>query len=271
MKSTYRLVLLGIMLTLPAFAQDKTSEEAPQASGPLTVQLQYTTPHMEAIRDFFLGLGFTKIEDGATPDPWILLTDGAVEYHIIQGKRLSICLGLCAPRINDVVRRALRKGVRFSKIYDIDGEYEDAKSKDPSGFEVMYFRRAVSDTSAGVTAQISHLGKLTCIAVPTVNTDTTLKYWNRHGFTIESETDEPYRITSITNGPAHLEFHQSLLLMRNALVYETSALPERIEKLKSLGIEFSKQDEGTDTVPAQAWFMTPDRQTIIVRARKARK
>ncbi len=238
---------------------------------PMTVQMQLTAPNVAASRDFLLSLGFTLLEEGGTPDPWALLTDGTIEYHVAQGKRPGIVLGLGADRINLFINRALRKGVKFHQTYQVDEEIQDAKCRDPYDFVLLYFRRVIDETTPRKTPTISHIGSLTELRIPATDVDTALKFYARLGYSEIERTDEKYETATIMVSGLRVTFTENPAHMRPAMIFDAKNYAERLEQMKGLGVEMETLVTDEEETPGETSVVNPDGLSIIVRRKPATK
>ena len=255
--------LLGCAKNSSVIVQDAPSDKGPLAPYvQIAVSLREDSGGIAANRGFYEKLGFTAIEEGGQPVPYVLFTDGVI--HL----RLDECQ-FPSPRLDYYTSDAPKQVERLLKL-DLQISIEKACARkvnvtnfiDPNNQQLAIIQQNHSPVPEPRKPR-TLLGNFGEFSIHTNNLDESIQWYTRLGFRAK-KFDKPYPWAILTDGNMTISLHQSNEFTRTTLTYFSKDSAERIAKLKALGFKFTNEQKNPAGQVANAQLTAPDGQTFFV-------
>lgn len=204
-------------------------------------EISVETSDIAASVAFYERLGFTQV---GTTDTWThpygVLTDGKLFLGLHQFK-------FPAPTLTyvhaDVAQHALtieKRGIELAWKRVGEDAFNEFGFLDPSGQAVRVQEAPTHFSSEKGIRDTSLCGDFAEFSLPAGEFEALRDFWEPLGFVAMGETEEPYLRMSMTSDHIDLAVHRPRTLDRPMLVFAAADMGERIERLKSLGLEMSQ-------------------------------
>jgi catechol 2,3-dioxygenase-like lactoylglutathione lyase family enzyme len=191
---------------------------------------------------FYERLGFTQC---GTTDTWThpygVMTDGKLFLGLHQFKFLSPTLTYVHA---DVASHALaieKRGIELAWKRVGEDAFNEFGFLDPSGQAVRLQEAPTHFSSEKDIRDTSLCGDFAEFSLPAGEFEPLRAFWEPLGFVAMGETETPYLRMSMTSDHIDLAVHRPRTLDRPMLLFAAADMGERIERLKSLGIEMSPE------------------------------
>ncbi len=230
------------------------------------------TTDLENSLSYYQKLGFKELYRADFPFPWIQITDGALLIMLRKMDEPYIALTYYAndydkliadleqegiqfkmkPNPSDMVKRALVEspdGMIVSLISFVEGFSQ------PAGATMLTTAPQDFNNSSKYVNQVC--GMFGEFAHPVKDFDASVKFWEKLGFKVLHQTDVPYKWGIISDGLSILGLHQTDTFSKPTITFFASDMKEKIQKLKSEGLENFTDKGENNTV-----LITPEDQRI---------
>jgi catechol 2,3-dioxygenase-like lactoylglutathione lyase family enzyme len=191
---------------------------------------------------FYERLGFSQC---GTTDTWThpygVLTDGKVFVGLHQFKFPSPILTYVHA---DAAHHALvleGRGIEIAWKRSGDDAFNEFGFLDPAGQAVRVQEAPTHFPSEKDIRDGSLCGDFAEFSLPAAEFEPMREFWEPLGFVAMGESDAPYLRMSMTSDHIDLGVHRPRTLDRPMLVFAAADMGERIERIKSLGIETSSE------------------------------
>jgi len=237
-------------------------------NGPLAPYLQIAISLREdvgglaKVRPFYEKLGFTPIEEGGEPVPYVLYTDGVIHLRVDECQFPS-------PRLDYYTADAPRQVQRLLS-YDLQISTEKACARrvnvtnflDPNSQQLGIIQQ---DHSPVLLPRQSHslLGTFGEFSIHSNNRDESIAWYEKLGFKA-AKSEKPWPLALLTDGNIVIGLHQTSTFTRTTLTYYSKDSADRIEKLKSMGFTFTNEEKNAAGRVANAQLTAPDGQTFFI-------
>jgi catechol 2,3-dioxygenase-like lactoylglutathione lyase family enzyme len=191
---------------------------------------------------FYERLGFTQC---GTTDTWThpygVLTDGKLFLGLHQFKFPSPTLTYVHAGVAHHALAIEKRGIELAWKRVGDDAFNEFGFLDPSGQAVRVQEAPTHFSSEKDSRDTSLCGDFAEFSLPAGEFEPLRDFWEPLGFVAMGETDTPYVRMSMTSDHIDLAVHRPRTLDRPMLVFAAADMGERIERLKSLGIEMSEE------------------------------
>jgi len=260
----WAMVLLGLGMLGCAKNSSVVVEHGPLAPyAQIAVSLREDVGGLSAVRSFYEKLGFTAVEEGGEPVPYVLYSDGVIHVRVDECQFPS-------PRIDYFTGDALAQVERVQKL-DIMISTEKACARkvnvtniiDPNNQQLAIIQQNHAPVAEPRKSH-SLMGTFGELSVHTKNLDESIEWYRKLGFTKVKRFEKPYPWAIISDGNVIVGLHQSNEFTKTTLTYFSKDSAERIERLKSMGFKFSNEQKNAAGRVANAQLTAPDGQTFFV-------
>ena len=189
---------------------------------------------------FYERLGFTQC---GTTDTWThpygVLTDGKLFLGLHQFKFLSPTLTYVHAGVAQHAQTIEKRGIELAWKRVGEDAFNEFGFLDPAGQAVRVQEAPTHFSSEKDVRDTSLCGDFAEFSVPAGEFEPLRDFWEPLGFVAMGESETPYLRMSMTSDHLDLAVHKPRTLDRPMLVFSAADMGERIERLKSLGVELS--------------------------------
>jgi catechol 2,3-dioxygenase-like lactoylglutathione lyase family enzyme len=190
---------------------------------------------------FYERLGFTQC---GTTDTWThpygVLTDGKLFLGLHQFKFPAPTLTYVHAGVAHHALTIEKRGIELAWKRVGEDAFNEFGFLDPSGQAVRVQEAPTHFSSEKDGRDTSLCGDFAEFSLPAAEFEPLRDFWEPLGFVAMGETDTPYLRMSMTSDHLDLAVHRPRTLDRPMLVFAAADMGERIERLKSLGLEMSQ-------------------------------
>lgn len=205
-------------------------------------ELSIVTADIRLSVEFYEGLGFSHAMTNDTwPHPYGVLTDGRLFIGLHQRRGPSPCLTFVLPDLANHVASLEASGIELSTRKTGEEVFNEIAFLDPFGQAVRVLEARTYSPVARSAEEVSLCGYFEGISMPARNFDTARDFWERLGFVATDEADHPYVHLPLTSDHLDISFHRPRTLDAPLLVFREARMNERIERLRSHGVQTSDE------------------------------
>jgi catechol 2,3-dioxygenase-like lactoylglutathione lyase family enzyme len=202
-------------------------------------EISVETPDIAESVAFYERLGFTQCGTTDTwPHPYGVMTDGKLFLGLHQFKFPSPTLTYVHPGVAHHAHVIEKHGVDIAWKRVGDDAFNEFGFLDPSG-QAVRVQEAPTHFPGESDGAISLCGDFAEYSVPAGDFEPMRVFWEPLGFVAMGESDTPYLRMSMTSDHIDLAVHRPRTLDQPMLVFTAADMGERIERLRSLGLEMS--------------------------------
>jgi catechol 2,3-dioxygenase-like lactoylglutathione lyase family enzyme len=237
--------------------------------------LTIATADLETSLKYYQQLGFKEVMRMDFPFPWIQVTDDALLIMLRKADESYLALTYYAANAENIAADIESKGIQFTskpKDGDMVKRYvfqspdglnislvgiPDGFSK-PAGKTMLtmdqqdYFKPdTYTNKTAGMFGELAH---------PVADLNKSIGFWETIGFKPISKFTSPYPWAILSDGLAVVGLHQTTHFTYPAITFFASDMKDKIEKLKTQGLENFKERGG----PSNIVLTTPEQQHIFL-------
>jgi hypothetical protein len=228
----------------------------------IAISLREDVGGLAKVRPFYEKLGFTPIEQGGEPVPYVLYTDGVIHLRVDECQFPS-------PRLDYYTSDAPRQ---VQRLLDLDWQINTEKAcarkvnvtnfLDPNSQQLAIIQR---DHGPVPLPRQSHnlMGTFGEVSVHTNNRDESIAWYEKLGFKA-AKSEKPWPLALLTDGNTIVGLHQTNTFTRTTITYYSKDSVQRIAKLKSMGFTFTNEQNNAAGQVANAQLTAPDGQTFFV-------
>lgn len=189
---------------------------------------------------FYERLGFSHCGTTDTwPHPYGVMTDGRLFIGLHQFKFPSPTLSYVRPSVSQHVHAVEKRGIDIAWQRLGDDAFNEFGFLDPSGLAVRVQEAPTHFASDRERSETSLCGDFAEFSLPVAEFQLMREFWEPLGFVALEETETPYLRMSMTSDHLDLAAHRPRTLDQPMLVFAASDMGERLDRLRSLGYEFS--------------------------------
>jgi catechol 2,3-dioxygenase-like lactoylglutathione lyase family enzyme len=237
--------------------------------------LTITTPDLETSLKYYQKLGFKEVMRMDFPFPWIQVTDDALLIMLRKADESYLALTYYSANAENIAADIESRGIQFTSkpkagdmikryvFQSLDGlnislvAIPDGFSK-PVGKTMLtmdqqdYFKpETYTNKTAGMFGELAH---------PVADLNESISFWEKIGFKPISKFASPYPWAILSDGLAIVGLHQTTQYTYPAITFFASDMKDKIEKLKTQGLENFKEMGG----PSNIVLTTPEQQHIFL-------
>ena len=188
--------------------------------------------------EFYERLGFTQATTTDTfTHPYGVLTDARLFIGLHQRAGASPTLTFVRPGIAGSLGAFAAAGIHLTRCHTGEEVFNEIAFNDPFGHEVAVLEaRTYSPVARNVT-EVSLCGDFAEVSLPAGDFSVAQAFWEPLGFVAAEEAQLPYPHLTLTSDHLDLAFHPRAVCAGPMLVFRAADMPERLERLRSLGLE----------------------------------
>jgi catechol 2,3-dioxygenase-like lactoylglutathione lyase family enzyme len=189
---------------------------------------------------FYERLGFNHCGTTDTwPHPYGVMTDGKLFIGLHQFKFPSPVITYVHPGVAQHSHVIEKQGVEIAWKRTGDDSFNELGFLDPSGQPVRVQEAPTHFASDTDLRDTSLCGDFEEFSMASADFEAMRQFWEPLGFVALGESDAPYVRMTMTSDFIDLAVHRPRTLDQAMLVFAGPDMGERIERLKSLGLEFA--------------------------------
>ena len=190
---------------------------------------------------FYERLGFSHCGTTDTwPHPYGVMTDGKLFIGLHQFKFPSPVITYVHPGVAHHSAVIEKQGVEIAWKRVGDDSFNEFGFLDPSGQPVRVQEASTHFSSNAEHGETSLCGDFAEFSMASADFAAMRQFWEPLGFVALGESDVPYLRMSMTSDHIDLAVHRPRTLDQAMLVFATSDMGERIERLKALGVDLAE-------------------------------
>lgn len=208
------------------------------------LEVSLATSDIAASVRFYEQLGFAQLTTGDTwHHPYGVLSDGrlCIGLHQRPGPvpRLSFVRPELAKHVHEL--RAAGFEPHYTRLGEED--FHEVQLHDPAGLGIALLEaRTFSPPRSEHPPSLC--GWFNACSNPTLDADAVRAFWEHAGFIALETSDDPFAQLALTSDTLTLTLHPPRALESSVLVFTDPQMPERLERLASLGVH------GGEALPA---------------------
>ncbi|MEP7164134.1 MAG: VOC family protein [Ferruginibacter sp.] len=231
-----------------------------------------STPDLDKSFEFYTKLGFSEVFRSDFPFPLIQITDGALLMMLRKDTKSYIALTYYVKDLETVVASLETAGISFFSKPAASDMIKRYIMESPDGFKISLigyidgFVQPKGPAMLGMPQQDyfnpeKYVNKVCGMfgefAHPVKDLDASIAFWDKLGFKAISKFTSPYDWAIISDGLSAVGLHQTNHFDYPAITYFASDMADKIEKIKTNGINNMKEMGKGNAV-----LITPENQHI---------
>jgi hypothetical protein len=259
MKRLVFSAIISMLITIAGFSQSKLGEVA---------CVYITTPDLDSSVSLYEKLGFPKIASNVFPAPWAQVSDGSLLIMLRKDATPYIGLTYYVTGIEKLAEQLEKDSIVFTQKPKEGDPIKRYYFKSPDGLNIMLasnvgvFRQPDGITllsmkpddfmnpdkypnkQCGVFGEFAH---------PVKDINVSIAFWKKLGFKSSAEMKEPYPHAILSDGKMIIGLHQTNQFTFPAVTYFGINTEQRIEKLKTQGINKFKEVMDKKNISLTTW------------------
>ena len=204
-------------------------------------ELSLVTDDIRASVEFYERLGFSQ---AATADtyghPYGVLTDGRLCLGLHQRQAPSPTLTFVRAGIAGCLDEFAARGIELTLRRVGEDEFNEIGFAGPHGEAVRVIEARTFSPVARAPGETSLCGDFAEVSLPVTDFAAAQAFFEPLGFVATEEAEAPYVHLPLTSDHLDLAFHRSRTFDEPLLVFRASDMPERIERLRTLGLDLDR-------------------------------
>ncbi len=215
--------------------------------------------------EFYERLGFSQANTtDALSHRYGVLTDGRLVLGLHERPGPSPVLTFVHPGIADFAQQLRERGVRLSHCRSGLDEFHELGFASPCGQAVTVLEARTYSPAGRDPLETGALGYFAELALPARDPEAAAAFWSGLGFVATEAEADPWLRIPLTSDHLDLSLHRPRILDRPTLVFRASDAPERIARLRALGLPVSTElPRGLDP-ERNALFEDPDGNALLL-------
>ena len=259
MRQRFLLSLILFVNCMTGFSQSKLGEVA---------CVYVTTPDLDSSATLYAKLGFPKIASNTFPVPWAQVSDGSLLIMMRKDATAYIGLTYYVSDIEKVVAQLETDGIVFVQKPKEGDPIKRYYIKTPDGFNVMLasnlgaFSQPTGTTLLTMKQQDfvsadkypnKQCGAFGEFCHPVTDLSKSIAYWQKLGFTVKSQMNQPYPHAILSDGLMLIGLHQTKNFDYPAITYFGLNTDKKIQQLKEQGLKNFTEMMGKNNVVLKTW------------------
>jgi catechol 2,3-dioxygenase-like lactoylglutathione lyase family enzyme len=204
-------------------------------------EISVETPDIAESVAFYERLGFTQVGTTDTwQHPYGVLTDGKLFLGLHQFKFPSPTITYVHANVAAHSHLIEKQGIELAWKRVSEDAFNEVGFFDPSGQPVRVQEAATHFASDRERLDSSLCGDFAEFSMPSGEFEPMRAFWEPLGFVALGEIEAPYMRMSMTSDHIDLAVHRPRTLDAPMLVFVAADMGERIDRLRSLGLELSQ-------------------------------
>jgi catechol 2,3-dioxygenase-like lactoylglutathione lyase family enzyme len=227
-------------------------------------ELSLATRDIRASVEFYERLGFSQT---ATTDtfghPYGVLTDGRLYLGLHQRQGASPILTFVRPGIAACLDEFAALGIELTLCRTGEEVFNEIGFEGPHGESVRVLEARTFSPAERGAGEVSLCGDFAEVSLPAGDFERAQAFWEPLGFVATGEVDAPYVHLPLTSDHVDLAFHRPRLLDAPMVVFRAADMRQRIERLRTLGVEEQSLPRGI-TRDANALLTSPEGTHLLL-------
>lgn len=191
---------------------------------------------------FYERLGFSQAAVGEVwQHPYAVVTDGRLCIGLHRYEFQSPALTFVQPDLERHVAEIEKAGHEFAFKRVGADTFNEAGFLDPGGQMIALLEARTFSPPERRSHEMSRLGWFEEVALPVLNLDESVAFWEGLGFVQAEESEQPFPRIGMTSDSLNVALMRSRGLGRTTLVFRDASMPSRIRHLSDSGIAFSPE------------------------------
>lgn len=214
---------------------------------------------------FYERLGFTQAQVGDTwRHPYAVVTDGRLFIGLHGYEFPSPALTFVQPDLMPNLERIEALGIELA-FRKVGAEvFNEAGFTDPDRQMIALLEARTYSPPQRRPHETSQLGWFEEIALPARDLAASARWWERLGFVVAEESDEPWPRLGLTSDSLDVGLVATGHLRSPTLVFREPDMPARIRALAARGVEFSRQLPRTLDPGEAALLVAPEGTPLLL-------
>lgn len=201
-------------------------------------ELSLATDDIRASVDFYERLGFSHT---ATTDtyahPYGVLTDGRLYLGLHQRRVASPTVTFVSAGIAARLDEFARHGIELTLRHTSEDVFNEIGFEGPHGEAVRVIEARTYSPTERAGGETSLCGDFAEVSLPAADFLVAKAFWELLGFVATEEVELPYVHLPLTSDRLDIAFHRPSTFDAPLIVFRAPDMPERIERLGTLGLE----------------------------------
>ena len=208
--------------------------------------------------EFYEQLGFTHAPTSdAVTHPYGVLNDGRLHLGLHQRSGPSPALTFVRPDVGKSLSAFAAARIKLTLCQTGEDVFNEVAFSDPFGQAVTVLEARTYSPTARAATDVSLLGEFAEVSLPAADFATAQAFWEPLGFVAADEAHEPYAHLPLTSDTLDIAFHHPRTCDRPMLVFRSTDMAARVERLRELGVAMAPPPRGIHT-DANALLESPD-------------
>lgn len=200
-------------------------------------EVSLATDDIRASVEFYERLGFSQT---ATTDtyahPYGVLTDGRLYLGLHQRRAASPTLTFVRPGVAASLAEFAALGIELTVCRTGEEVFNEIGFEGPHGESVRVIEARTYSPAVRTPREVSLCGDFAQLSLPATDFEAARSFWEPLGFVATDEAGTPYVHLPLTSDALELAFHRPRTFEAPLLVFRAADMPERIERLRALGV-----------------------------------
>jgi catechol 2,3-dioxygenase-like lactoylglutathione lyase family enzyme len=206
-------------------------------------EISIETADIRGSVEFYERLGFTQATTTDTwQHPYGVLTDGRLflGLHHRGRKCPSTTLTFVHPGIAEYLAELAALGIQPTLSHTGDEIFNEVAFTDPFGQNVAVLEARTYSPVDRRPAELSLCGYFSELSLPVTDFEAARSFWEPLGFVATDEAETPYLHLPLTSDHLDIAFHRPRTHDGPMIVFSDADMRTRIERLRELGVEISR-------------------------------
>ena len=205
-------------------------------------EISIETPDISESVAFYERLGFSQVGTTDTwQHPYGVMTDGRLYLGLHQFKFPSPAVTYVHPEVAAYAHVIEKQGIELAWKRTGDDAFNELGFFDPSGQAVRLQEAPTHFAADRDRGETSLCGDFAEFSLPGAEFEPMRAFWEPLGFVALGENETPYVRMSMTSDHIDLAVHRPRTLDAPMLVFAAADMGERIERLRTMGQDFSDE------------------------------
>lgn len=227
-------------------------------------ELSLATDDIRASVEFYERLGFSQtVTTDSYAHPYGVLTDGTLHLGLHQRRTASPTLTFVRPGIAACLAEFAALGIELSLCRTGEEVFNEIGFEGPHGESVRVIEARTYSPAHRSPGEVSLCGDFAQLSLPATDFAAAQAFWEPLGFVATEEVEAPYVHLPLTSDHLDLAFHRPRTCDTPLLVFRAADMPQRIERLRSLGVAEDALPRGIAR-ETSALFSSPEGSLLLL-------
>lgn len=229
------------------------------------LEVSVTAPDVLESLEFYRRLGFSEATVGETwSHPYGVATDGRIAIGLHTLEFASPSLTFVKRDLRPHVAKLGQLGIAptFQKLGE--DEFHEVGFTDPGGQMLTLLEARTFSPPDRSATDTSLCGYFTEFGVPQTDFSAAVRFWDALGFIATEESQEPFVRISLTSDHLDVGLYRPADFQKPVLLFVDDALPMRLEKIRSAGLEPEARLPNALDPATCAMFIAPEGTQLVL-------